>query len=270
MAFVLYGIVRAEQRLPDPPPLGIGDPPGELRLIRSGSLAAAVSELAEIGNVGDAEALTHFDILIRLLEDGPVAPLRLGSVAPDETAVRAEVLDPVAGDLRDRLDDLEGLVELHLDADEDTDAAVRAVVAADPTLAAAVLPDDLDGRIEVGQRVADRVVERRAVLAEDLVAPLRPLAEQDSPRGPQGGVEDPMLRWAFLVRADRVAAFDDAVADLRAGHPELAVEYVGPLPPATFLRRPAPAADVPAGEFGGAGRWGWESAIGDAERSAPL
>jgi hypothetical protein len=269
MTLAVYGIVRADHPMPGQPPPGVGEPAGELRLVRSGPLAAAVSEVADVESLGEQDAVAHLRILLALLSDGPVASLRLGTVAPDEESVRTEVLDPLADELRPRLDALEGRVELHLTVEEDEDAAVRAVFGAEPSLRANVDPNDIDARVELGQRVAEAVIDRRADLAEELLARLRPLAEDDGPRGHHGGVEDPALRWAFLVEEAAVPDFDQAVADLRADHPDLAVEYVGPLPPASFLTlSPAGEAaggandqEAPAG-FAGSGQWGWDGGSG--------
>jgi hypothetical protein len=269
-SLLLYAVVRDGHPLPDPPPLGLGDPPEAIRLVRGRAVAGfatcpvavVASPVAEPVNLTDSDAERHLDILLGLLANGPVIPLRLGSVAPDEDAVRDEILGEAAPQLVARLDALDGLVEVHFDADEDETTAIRAVLATDPALsgvrAAAAQTTDVRTRISLGERVADRVITRRAEQAEQLLDELRPFAIADTGRGPMGGPEDPVLRWAFLVHRDPGAPsrrdlrqFDEAVERVRRGHPELVIEYVGPLPAFHFVGPVEPAGE-PARS-----RWGW-------------
>ncbi|ONH22465.1 GvpL/GvpF family gas vesicle protein [Pseudofrankia asymbiotica] len=266
-SLLLYGVVRDDHPLADPPPLGVGDPPGRVRLVRCPPAAAVVSPVPDPVQITDEDAERHLDVLLGLLADGPVIPLRLGSVAPDEDAVREEVLGAAAPDLRRRLDALEGLVEVHVDADEDEMSSIRAVIAADPSLAAAregaetlQSEPNLRTRMALGERVADGVVLRRLHQAETLLEQLRPFSVADTGRGPMGGPEDPVLRWAFLVHRDSeprhrdLGHFDEVVERVRDDHPELVIEYVGPLPTFHFLdlAEPVEAAGDPQGS-----RWGW-------------
>ncbi|CUU59819.1 Gas vesicle synthesis protein GvpL/GvpF [Parafrankia irregularis] len=269
MPVVLYGIVRADHPLPAQerdagpgPALGIGHPAASLRLVRSGPLAAVVSETTDLGELGEHEAIRHLEILQRLLADGPVLPVRLGTVAPDDESVRTEVLEPVQDGLPEQLDAIDGLVELYLDIEEEEQVELAEAVAGTP-LAYAPPPDDLDARIQLGQQIADLVVARRTAQAEEILDDLRPLARADRPRRHHGGPEDPALSWAFLVPADRLPDFDAAVERVRAARPSLKVDYVGPLPAVDFVDFPArvlttaPAADTTGDAFGGSGRWGW-------------
>lgn len=267
MSVVLYGIVRAGHPLPDPgadagAALGIGHPRAPLRLVRSGPLAAVVSGTEDIGELGEQEAIRHLEILQRLLVDGPVLPVRLGTVAPDDDAVRTEVLEPVRDGLPEQLDAIDGLVELHVDVEEAEQTELAEAVAA-TSLAHTPPPEDLDGRIQLGQQIAELVVARRAEQARAILDELRPLAHADRPRRHHGGPEDPALSWAFLVPADALADFDAAVERIRATRPHLTVEYVGPLPAVDFVEFPARVltgareAAADGGSFGGSGRWGW-------------
>ncbi|OHV34187.1 GvpL/GvpF family gas vesicle protein [Pseudofrankia sp. EUN1h] len=260
----LYGVVRDDHPLADPPPLGVGDPPGPIRLVRRPPAAAVVSPVADPVRIADEDAERHLDVLVGLLADGPVIPLRLGSVAPDEDAVREEVLGEAAPELRRRLDTLDGLVEVHVDADEEETTAIRAVIEADPSLVGARGgfggETSMQTRMALGERVADGVILRRLHQAETLLEQLRPRSVADAGRGPMGGPEDPVLRWAFLVYRDAephhrdLEHFDQAVERVRGDHPELAIEYVGPLPTFHFLdlTEPAEAASEPRHS-----RWGW-------------
>jgi hypothetical protein len=249
----LYGVVRAGH-----PPVdlkGVGRPPVDVRLVTSGPLAAAVSDVDDDFAVEEADARAHVHVLIDLLPGGPVLPLRLGTLAPDDAAVRAEVLDVARAELVDRIDALDGKVELHVDVDDNEAEAIAAVAGAAPPRPGELL--DVASALDLGQRVAGLLIEHRQRLADDIVENLRPIAIRDTPRSLIEGPEDPVLRWAFLVDADDVASFDAAVTSIRAAYPSLAIRYVGPLPAAHFVDWPSAPDDAPADPFQGDGGWGW-------------
>ncbi|SNQ47136.1 Gas vesicle synthesis protein GvpL/GvpF [Frankia canadensis] len=273
MSVIVYGVTKVDHPEPEPAPVGLGEPGGPVHLVRLGPLAAAVSATARLGVLGEQEAMRHVDILRLLLEAGPVLPMRLGTVAPDEESVRNEVLAPVGDMLPERLDAIDGVVELRVEAEEDERSALAAVLPGS-ALAGTTIPADLDSRIRLGERVADLVVARRIAQAEDVLALLRPLARADRSRRRHGGPEDPVLSWAFMVATEDVAEFGAALRRARVAHPELVIEQVGPLPAVSFVDLPPElggrvAQDDPqagwtgrpgeaAGDtFAGTGRWGW-------------
>jgi Gas vesicle synthesis protein GvpL/GvpF len=252
----VYGITRADHSRPSVE--GLGDPPGAVRLVESEPLAAAVSDLPDGYVVHDDDARTHLKVLIELLSDGPVLPVRLGTVAPSDEVLRAEVLDGSAAELAERLDALDGFVELHVDADDDEAHSIRVVATAGGIRPS--LPVDLDERIQLGGQIADLLVNYRQQLGAEIVERLRPLAAQDTPRTTLRSAEDPVLRWAFLVRREDVPRFDAAVADLRGDHPELAFRYAGPLPPSHFVDwQPGTQTSTTTDSFQATGAWGWQS-----------
>ena len=250
----VYGVVRPRDEA-DSDLEGVGQPPADVRLLTSGSIAAAVSTIAEDFVVDDAAARAHLQVLIGLLDQGPVIPLRLGTIGDDEDAVRAEVLDVAPAELIQRLDSLDGLVELHVDADDDEAEAIAAVAAVSsrPRFQAV----DLESRIAVGEQVASLLVAHRQDLAEAIIQRLRPLAVRDTPRSVINSAEDPVLRWAFLVQVADISQFDEAVMDIQADYPSLSIRYVGPLPAAHFVDWDAPITQEYSDSFTGSGKWGW-------------
>jgi hypothetical protein len=186
--------------------------------------------------------------------DVPVLPLAFATVVDDDTAVRDDVLGAQADELARRLAAVADLVELRLDLAFDSDASVAAVAARDSEVRrlaqrsrapGAVLAD----RMALGEVVAGRVAEHQASLAEVWTAELGELAEAAVVLA----ADEQSQRTAYLVRRDRVAGADAAVARLRAAADGQAdVEYVGPLPVYSFLDEfgtgPAPAQTS---------RWGW-------------
>lgn len=251
----VYGVTRSGRD--EPAAAGLGTPPERVRLVESGPIAAAVSELPDDYVLQDEDARAHLHVLIGLLADGPVLPVRMGTLAPGEEAVRGEVLDAAQAELTSRLDSIDGFVELHLDADDDEPTSIAAVVQL-----AGARPDpgaDLASRIQFGEEIASLLVDYRQRIATEIVNELRPLAERDTPRSTISTAEDPTLRWAFLVARADLPRFDAAVADLRSRHPELAIRYTGPLPPSHFVdaQPPAEEQDTTTDSFQPQGAWGW-------------
>jgi hypothetical protein len=248
----LYGVVRAGHTPVDLK--GVGRPPVDVRLVTSGPLAAAVSDVDDEFAVEETDARAHVHVLIDLLPGGTVIPLRLGTVAPNDDAVREEVLDAARADLVGCIDALDGKVELHVDADDNEAEAIAAIAGAAPIRPGEAL--DVASALDLGQRVAGLLIEHRQRIAEEIVAKLRPVAIRDTPRSIIEGPEDPLLRWAFLVDADDLAIFDEAVISIRAAYPSLTIRYVGPLPAAHFVDWRTAPDDAPVDTFHGDG-WGW-------------
>ncbi|MGY1619767.1 GvpL/GvpF family gas vesicle protein [Geodermatophilus sp. SYSU D00691] len=226
---------------------------GPVRVVAAGGLAAAVSEAPESGLTAD-DAVAHLDLLVALAADVPVLPLPLGTTAPDDDAVREEVLTPAADQLEQQLAAVADLVELRLDLLFDTDALVADIAADDPEIEHLAARSRAPGagfgdRMALGEAVAARVADAQAALTEEWTAELAGVAERSAVLS----ADEQARRTAWCVRRDRIADADAAVARLReaaAGRAE--VEYVGPLPIYSFLD------DLPAGpEPEPRSRWGW-------------
>ena len=92
----VYGILRGDIEL-EPGGTGVGDPPGEIRVVRHGGLAALVSDVDLDRPLGRPEDLmTHEELLDSSAAEVPVLPLRFGSVAASDEVVAAELLAHVA------------------------------------------------------------------------------------------------------------------------------------------------------------------------------
>jgi hypothetical protein len=250
MPLQVIGVVRQGH---PPVATGAADEALGLRLVESGSLAAAVIDVDADVALTEEEATRHLDLLIMLLRGGPVLPLAFGTMAPDEEAVRTEVLDIAAADLELRLDAVEGMVEARLDIYFDEAEALREVMQQDARLhdlAVETRQDraSLDTRLALGEAVSGRLSEWRQTQVERLLPALVPSVEDVVELESSEPLQQ---RWAFLVLADRLAALDEAVGSLRSGAGNARVEYVGPLPVYSFLGAPQvePAQQRSA--------WGW-------------
>ena len=248
MPLLVLGVVRREH--PPVTPAGQDEDDLGVRMVPSGPLAAAVLDIEDETQVDQQDAPQHLDLLIMLLRDGPVLPMSFGTVAPDDAAVREEVLDAAADDLTQRLDAVDGLVETRLDVSFDEATALRDLMQASPDIRglageARWAGAGLDTRVRLGEEVSLQLTDWRRAQADVLLArltgPVRTVTELSS--------SDPLeQRWAFLVAEDRLGELDEAVAGLRSSlGKQAAIEYVGPLPVYSFLEEAAPAKSA----------WGW-------------
>ena len=223
------------------------------RAVTTGALAAAVSEAPDHALTAD-DAVAHLDLLVAVAAAVPVLPLPLGTTAPDDDAVREEVLAPAADRLEQQLAAIAEVVEVRIDLAFDTDAVVAEIARGDPEIERLAARSRAPGaglpeRLTLGEVVASRVVEAEAALAERWTAGLTALAERSAVLA----ADEEVRRTAWLVRRDRLADADAEVARLQEAAGRTAdVEYVGPLPVYSFLD------DVPPGpEPEPSSRWGW-------------
>ncbi|SFL32073.1 GvpL/GvpF family gas vesicle protein [Geodermatophilus ruber] len=257
MALHLYGVVRTADLLSGEVPAAPGTENGPpLSAVTRDDLAAVVSPLDPDRELTESDAVRHLDVLTGLVARGPVLPLRFGTTAPDEDAVREEVLGARADDLRRGLSALEGVIEVRLDLTSSDDRDLPPLLTGHPELhdlaARARAPGaGMDEQLQVGEATAQLLSELRARRAEEIAEELAPLVEQTRYlAAPSEEVE----RWAFLVERDRLDELDTAIAGLRArrGH-EVDLGYVGPLPAFSFLDRD----ERPECATAPASRWGW-------------
>jgi hypothetical protein len=88
---------------------GVGEHPGLLRDVRSGDLAALVSEVDLSGPLGSPGDLrTHREILDATAAEVPVLPMRFGTVLASEDAVAQELLAAHRDEFTAALEQLEG------------------------------------------------------------------------------------------------------------------------------------------------------------------
>ena len=137
----VYGIVPGDVKL-NSGVHGVGDPPGEIRLVRSGDLAALVSEVDLTKPLGTPEDLqAHQEILDATVTDAPVLPSRFGAVLASKEAVAAELLDANHDEFAAALAQLEGRVEYIVRGRYAEQAILEEILSENSRAAAAARPD---------------------------------------------------------------------------------------------------------------------------------
>ncbi|GAB2793290.1 GvpL/GvpF family gas vesicle protein [Streptomyces chlorus] len=251
MSTYVYGIIASTHPAVPEHLSGVGE--GPLRVLKSGDLAAVVSDAPEGLRPKRRELLAHQNVLGEVGAEGCVLPMRFGSVAPDDESV-TDVLAERAEHYKERLRALDGRVEYNVKANHVEEAVLHHVMAGNPEIRALAEANrqsgggSYDDKIRLGEMVASAV---RAQEAEDGVAVQRAL----EPAADAVGVGPESTGWlanvSFLVERDAAADFMAAVDRVREDMPHLEVRLNGPLPPYSFVE-PGPA--EPAGTTaGGAG-----------------
>lgn len=254
MSTYVYGILRAtaDFRLPDEA-AGVGDPPAALRTLVEGDLAAVVCDAPERVRPKRRDLLAHQAVLTAAGAGGPVLPMRFGSLAEDDDAVRA-VLRDRAAHWTERLSAVEGRAEYNVKAVHDTDAVVRQVLAEEPEIRAlheagrAAGADSHEARLRLGEAVAHAVQEREVRDAALVRQTLERAAEAVRP-GPESGGW--LANVSFLVAADAADRFLAAADELARDHPWLRMTVNGPLAPYSFVEPGAEQDRAPAAAAAG-------------------
>ncbi|MEE1928265.1 GvpL/GvpF family gas vesicle protein [Streptomyces sp. TRM 70351] len=242
MSTYVYGIAPAGH--PGPPEAlgGVGDPPRPVRTVEGGGLRAVVSECPEGLRAKRRDLNAHQQVLAEVGALGTVLPLRFGSVADDDEAVRG-VLERHAEHYARQLDEVAGRVEFNVKAVHDEESVLRQVLTEDPELRALAQAGRSSGgatyqdKLQLGERVAEAVRAREVADGRAVTEALAAHADRHSP-GPESAGW--LANVSFLVGREGAAAFAEAADAFGQAHPQLKVQVTGPLPPYSFVE-PAPS-----------------------------
>jgi hypothetical protein len=236
----LYGVTRAGTRLPRGI-RGLGDPPGQVRTLPAGDLAAVVGDAPEGLRARRRDLRAHQDVLLAVADAGPLLPTRFGVVAADEAAVTGRLHADAAG-YAAALDRVAGHCEVNLKAspaEEGLAGLLREDAALRRLRQESRQHPGYDLSIRLGEAVVGGLRRRAAEAAQKVAEALGALAA-----GTQPGPEVPgcVLNVSFLVPSARAAecrAVFDTLAGQLADRAEL--RLTGPLPCYSFSALPAPA-----------------------------
>lgn len=236
----VYAVVRPDHPLPTGLE-GVGG--AEVRLLTDGHLAVAISDAPEPLVGRRRELLAHSSTVEALWSQGPVLPMRFGIVAPDEDALRQDVLADPDGQLVDRLDTLTDAAEVSVKVWHDEPTVLREVVTENRDIAALRARTQRSGasygdQVRLGELVASAVEAKAARDADRLLGELSPLAMAGVPGPPVDGA---LLNASFLVPragADLFLAEVERVVAAEGGR--LTARLTGPVPPYSFVDEQRP------------------------------
>jgi Gas vesicle synthesis protein GvpL/GvpF len=233
MAVYVYGIMRARDAR--------AAKAADTDVVEHGELGALVGRLADDQpRLRRETIMSHANVLQSACEHGPVLPMRLGTALPDADTVVRELLAPQADMLAQRLDTLEGTVEMQVKAIYAEEPLLRSILDVDPRLKRAVersrgLPAAATHfeQIRIGEAIAGAIEARQTRDSAALLSALRPLALAVSVSAPHH--ERAVINAAFLVDAETLPEFDAAVEQLsNERSPEIEFKLIGPLPAYSF------------------------------------
>jgi len=185
--------------------------------------------------------LGHELVIERAMTRGTVLPIKFGTVADNEAAIREKVLRARGDDLRRLMATMDGKIELGLKVLWNQERIYADIVARDAAIRS--LRDQLAGRppseahyerVRLGEMVETALTDRRLKDADAIMARLEPLAT-DTRRNDIYG-EMMILNAAFLVEKARESEFDAMMQALDSEMNDLMIfKYIGPLPPFNFV-----------------------------------
>lgn len=237
----VYGIFPGDIKLKDDL-AGVGDPPGEIRIVRIDDLAAMVSTVRLDGPLGTPDDLTaHQQILDASAAEVPVLPIRFGAVLTDDDAVVTDLLEANHDEFLAALRQLEGTAEFVVKGRYDERAILGEVVASNRE--AAELLEQIKGadpdatrdlRIRLGEIISEAVTACRE-------ADTRVLGERAEGHCVASVVREPSheldaVNVAFLLKSGQDNELPDVLDKLAAdwqGRVEL--RLLGPMAPYDFV-----------------------------------
>ncbi|WP_174185233.1 GvpL/GvpF family gas vesicle protein [Nocardia barduliensis] len=245
-AVYVYGIVPADVE-PEPHATGVGDPPGEVGVVRHGEIAALISRLESDRPLGTPDDLTaHAELLDGSAAVAPVLPLRFGAVMTDAEAVENELLGANEDEFRSALEQLEGRAQFVIRGRYVEDTILRELL--DENAQAAQLRDEIrdkpedatrNARIALGELInqaieAKRAEDTRRVVAE--IEQFEPLINQREPTH-----EEEAVHVAMLVELARQEELEETLRRLGEewdGRVEL--NLLGPMAAYDFVTKHTP------------------------------
>jgi Gas vesicle synthesis protein GvpL/GvpF len=240
-AVYVYGVLPGDVDLTEEID-GVGDPPGQVRLVRSGDLAALVSDVdlsRPLGTPADLE--THEEILDSAATGSPVLPLRFGAVVASEDAVVEELLEPHYEEFADTLQELEGRTEYLVKGRYAEQAILQEILSESPE--ATSLRDQLQGRdpdatrearIQLGELINNAIAAKREEDTNLLVSRAADHVVATFLREPTHELD--AVYAAFLVdetKADELEQAVEEAAEDWDGRVELTLR--GPMAPWDFV-----------------------------------
>lgn len=232
-ALLIYGIVPAEVK---PKVEGIGDPPGPVKVVKRGEIAALVSEIRADQPLDRAEDLQAFARVVDgMVTETSVIPIRFGAALQDSQAVEEGLLEPNADQFRAALEELEGLAEFLVRGTYIEQTVLREVLEENEQAAALretirTSPAELtrDTQIALGELINAEIEAKRAADGQFVADALSQAVKDLTVRPPTQELE--VVDIAVLVELDKqdeLVKTVNAIAEQWQGRVEMRI--VGPL-----------------------------------------
>ncbi|MBF6163515.1 GvpL/GvpF family gas vesicle protein [Streptomyces gardneri] len=218
-AVYVYGIVPADVE-PEPHATGVGDPPGEVAVVRHGEIAALISTLESDRPLGTPDDLTaHAELLDGSAAVAPVLPLRFGAVMTDTEAVENELLGANEDEFRAALEQLEGRAQFVIRGRYVEDTILRELLEENDE--AARLRDEIrdkpedatrNARIALGELINQAIEAKRAEDTHRVVSELEQFDALVNHRDPSH--EEEAVHIAVLVELARQKDLEETLRRL--------------------------------------------------------
>ncbi|MFG2650430.1 GvpL/GvpF family gas vesicle protein [Streptomyces sp. NPDC048436] len=237
MPTYIYAITAADHPMELGGLKGVGEPPTELRTVRTQALTAVVSDVPEGLRAKRRDLVAHQSVLERLMADGSALPMRFGLVGSDDNQVQV-VLDEQQDAYIARLGEVDGCLEFNLKASRDEDDLLHEIVEESAEVRrlnelTRQNPGAQDEKVALGELIAQEVSAREESDGQSLVERLAPSAVRTVVSQP---TKDHFLNVSFLVKRAEAAAFSQALHELAEERGEAYTLNVnGPLPPYSFV-----------------------------------
>jgi Gas vesicle synthesis protein GvpL/GvpF len=244
----VYGILPGDVEI-ESGAAGVGDPPGEVRVVRHRDLAALVSDIQPDQPLGRPDDLVaHEELLDATAAEVPVLPLRFGAVVANDDAVAEELLGAHYDEFSAALRQLEGHAEYVVKGRYIEEAILREVLNEDPQaaqLASQIKDADPDAtrqlRMQLGEIIGNAVEAKRQEDTRAVGDAVSGLAAASVVRPPTHELD--AAYTALLVETSAAQDLEQAVrqladdwdgrVELRLIGPMAAYDFVGVANPAT-------------------------------------
>jgi hypothetical protein len=221
---------------------GVGDPPGQLRVVRSDDLAALVSDVDPARPLGSPDDLrTHKEILDSSAAEVPVLPLRFGAVLASDDAVANELLQPFHDEFSAALEQLDGLTEYVIKGRYAGPRILEEVLSENSQaqrLREQIRDQDPDAtrelRIQLGEIISDAISAKREKDTRELQDSMADHCAASFVREPTH--EDDAVHVAFLVETGQEQEMEKVVEDLmRRWEGRVELRVLGPMAAYDFV-----------------------------------
>jgi Gas vesicle synthesis protein GvpL/GvpF len=242
----VYGIFPGDVEV-DPDFTGVGDPPGKIRAVRDGDLAAVISTVELDRPLGTPDDLrAHTRVLDESVTEVPVLPMRFGAVLSDEDAVATELLQANHDEFASALREIDGRVQ-YVVVGRYVERAILSEVLSENREAQQLHQEikgtdpatTRDASIRLGEIISNAIEVKRGNDTRLLIKRMDGHCVASAVRAPSNELD--AAHVAFLVERDRKSEFEqvfDGLAGDWDGRVQLRV--LGPMAAYDFVVTGAP------------------------------